>query len=542
MSTFRVCNLIPAVAVAVFVWVHDAVAQLRLPVLFGDHMVLQADREVAVWGRAAEGDSIKVAFLDQAGAVKAEAAATAEKDGNWLVKLPPLQAGTAGTLRIQNGKGEEKTVQDVLVGEVWLGSGQSNMGFKVAAAGEMEAARVEAAQSSGQIRYFQVDQKSNPTEPLAEVTGTWQVVTAENVGQMSAVSWYFARKLQAELHTPVGMIVSAWGGTPVEAWMSRQMLDATSAAPAVWRRHEELLAELTPEKVEKWKAEMDAWEKANPTPALQRANERNKPKPLYSVTHKKVPVALYNGMIHGLIPYALQGVIWYQGEDNAGRFQIYGELIQAMVKGWRKAWGTELSFYYVELAGYQAAQKKPSEGGWALIREAQAAVLELPKTGVATAVDLGLEKDIHPPFKRPVGERLAGMALQDVYGRDLDARSPQYAGLSVEGAKVRVKLDHAKGLRSTREDGKVQGFAIREANGEWKWADGVIENNEVVLWNAQVAWPEAVRYGWASFPVLALVNAADLPLRPFRTDSKSEHSAKPTTHASTTPADSRHVP
>jgi sialate O-acetylesterase len=496
-------------------------ADLTLPPLFSDHMVLQSGKASAIWGRGNASAGVRVRFCDETGAVRSEAAASVAADGKWALKLPPLPAGTAGFLEIRSAS-ETKKIEDVLVGEVWLGSGQSNMEYRTAASNVPEKiagiAREEAAAATPQIRFFVVEKKAGQPKPLEEVGGRWTIITPGNVGGVSAVSWYFAQALHEKLEVPVGMIVSCWGGTPVEAWMSREMLDGTKASKEIWERHEKLIASYTPEKVQKLRDEMAAWQKANPTPELQRKNAKAKPKYPYWAESSRVPVRLYNGMLHGLIPYTLQGVIWYQGEANASRPGIYGELIRAMVNGWRKAWGEELPFYYVELAGHKKPQGEPSEGGLAVIREAQAEVLQLPKTGVATAVDLGLSDDIHPPYKKEVGQRLAGLALSEVHGLNVPAKSPSYRSSKVEGDKIRLSFDDASGLRS-RDGGEVKGFAITDGEGQWKWAQAEVEGEEVIVWSEGVSQPSAVRYGWANFPVLSLVNAAGLPLRPFRTDT-----------------------
>jgi sialate O-acetylesterase len=499
-------------------------AELSLPALFSEHMVLQSAKPTAFWGRGTPAAEVKVEFRDTKGEVRSQATATVTADGKWSAKLPALPAGSAGSLVIQSGA-DNQTIGDVLVGEVWLGSGQSNMEYATAAANVpkdiAEVAQKEAAAAKPQIRFFVVEKKAGEPQPLEEVNGAWTIVTPGNVGKVSATSFYFAQALQETLGVPVGMIVSCWGGTPVEAWMSQEMLDSTKASKEIWKRHNDLLGSYTPEKVKRLREEMSAWQKANPTPELQRKNRNTKPKYPYWAESSRVPVRLYNGMLDGLIPFTLQGIIWYQGEANASRPEIYGELIQAMVRGWREKWGEELPFYYVELAGHQKPQQEPSEGGLALIREAQAEVLRLPKTGVATAVDIGLSDDIHPPYKKEVGRRLAGLALKNVHGRDQQADSPSYAKYEIEGGKVRITLNNASGLRA-RDGSEIKGFAIADSSGRWQWAQARVEGEQVVVWSDEVKQPATVHYGWASFPVLSLVNAAGLPLRPFRTDNPHE--------------------
>lgn len=226
-------------------------------------------------------------------------------------------------------------------------------------------------------------------------------------------------------------------------------------------------------------------------------------------------------MIHGLAPYTLQGFLWYQGESNADRAPLYGELIQAMVKRWRSDWHNELPFYYVELASFRPPQTEPIEPrGWGYIREAQAEVLKLPKTGVATGIDLGLAADIHYPMKKPLSRRLEGMALADIYGKPGLVRSPQLDGFKLDGSQVRLQLKNADGLR-VRAGGEAVGFVIAGADHRWVWAQAKIDKDEILVWSDEVAKPAAVRYGWANNPKISIENAAGLPLRPFRTDSQS---------------------
>lgn len=489
----------------------------RLPAVFGEHMVVQADRPTPCWGWAAPRANVQIAFVADHGSARGEVRATADEKGRWRAVLPALPAGARGELRVKDASGET-VVRDVLAGEVWLGSGQSNMTYRIGAPDfpprVLETARGEAAGVADQLRFFTVIQEGADA-PQDDLRGKWVVVSPATVENCSAVAWNFALALHRELKTPVGMIVSGHGGTPVESWLSREALDATSSADAVWKRHAELVARF-PEEQKTYLAQLADWEAKNPTPESKKQNAGAKPREPYSPTSSRAPTRLFNRMIHGLAPYALQGVIWYQGEENSGRPAEYAPLIQALVRSWRKQWNAELPFYYVELANARAPQSKPSEGGWALIREAQAAALALPKTGVATAVDVS-DGTIHPWNKKPVGERLAALALADVYGRPREARGPEYESHVASGGKVLVRLRHAAGLR-VRGDGEPAGFAIRGGDGEWRWANARVVDGGVEVWNPEVTQPVAVRYGWASNPVLSLENAAGLPLRPFRTD------------------------
>ncbi|MDE1169735.1 MAG: sialate O-acetylesterase [Verrucomicrobium sp.] len=506
-------------------------AALRLPALFADHMVLQAGAPAAVWGWADPGAEVTVTFSGQE-----PVHAAAGSDGRWKAALPALDAGARGTLAVES-KGTKKEIADVLAGQVWLCSGQSNMEYNVDAPasryaprekevdGNVALAHKEAAPLEGAIRYFQVT-RFGADAPQDDVKGSWIVVTPENVGECSAVAWNFALRVHDALRQPVGLILSTWGGTPVQSWLPREALDATSVAADIWKHHAELIAQF-PAAKKKYDADLAAWKAANPTPELQAENKRKMPRMPYYATCSLAPVRLYNGMIHGLAPYTLSGFLWYQGEADGKNPTQYAEQIRALVNAWRKDWEAELPFFYVELAGCGNPPQKPAEGGTAYIREAQAGVLQLPKTGVAIAVDLGLPKNIHPPFKKEVGNRLAGLALEKVYGQRVGGvDSPQFEGFAVEGNSVRLKFTHAEGLRA-KDGGPLKGFALRGAHGDWVWGDARIDGQDIVVSSPSVSAPAAVRYGWASYPTLSVENAAGLPLRPFRTDPETPDAPAP---------------
>ena len=269
----------------------------------------------------------------------------------------------------------------------------------------------------------------------------------------------------------------------------------------------------------KYQENLARWKKNNPTGKLQIANKASRPREPYSESDHIVPTRLYNGKIHGLEPYTLKGILWFQSDGNAGHPEEYPELIRTLIQSWRARWREELPFYYAELNNMHDAQSVPAEPvGLAFIRDAQNGALDLPGVDVATSVDLGIANDAHFPIKKPLGIRLANLAMNNLYGRPGLVHSPQLAGYTIDKEKVRLRFKYADGLR-TRNDGPLKGFAMRAENGPWFWADGKIENQEVVLWSQQVSHPAAVRYAWAANPILSVENKAGLPLRPFRTDS-----------------------
>jgi sialate O-acetylesterase len=502
-----------------------ASAALRLPSIISDHMVLDAGQPSVFWGWADPDSRITVSFAGSGGS-NAKASATTGKDGRWELRLPALPAGSAGKIEITGDKEESKEIEDVLVGRVWLAGGQSNMDYRVDTGNvpraTVEAARREATALKGAVRYYLIPEKG-ADEPLDDVVGQWFVASPESVGRCSAVAWYFGVKLHEDLQQPVGLVCSSVGATPVQAWMPKTALDATSVGEAVWKRHQDGLANYTPEAEIKYKADFKAWQVANPTGALQAQNAASKPREPYGPTSRGAPVRFYNGMIHGLEPYTLDGVIWFQGDGNAGFPKEYPELIKTLIQTWRKNWGAELYFYYVEMNNMWEPQVKPVENNRNLapIREEQAAALELPRTGVVAALDLGdAEARVNPHFpnKKPVGDRLANLIAAEAYGKELgEVHSPEFAGYIVDGGDIRLRFKYAGGLR-TRDGGPVKGFAIRGADGDWVWADAKISGQEIIVSNDQIPQPKAARYAWAANPVISVVNGAGLPMRPFRTD------------------------
>ena len=325
-----------------------------------------------------------------------------------------------------------------------------------------------------------------------------------------------------DLTIPVGLIVSAVGGTPAESWIPRPEFDATHASDAIWKRYHDAVAKYTPEQSEEYKAELAAWLVQYPTPALQFANSHSHPREPFSPAHSTVPVRLYNGMIHGLEPYTMKGIVWFQGDGNGQHPEEYPELIKTLISTWRKHFGAELPFYYAEINNMFTAQTKPVEpGALPRIREAQNAALELPRTGVVSTIDLGIAEDAHFPVKQPAGDRMARLVLSEVYGAALgEVHSPQFSSMSIESNRVRLHFQYAGGLK-TKDGGPVKGFALRGADGAWVWAEGKTEGGDVILWNSQAPHPVAARYGWAANPAISIENGAGLPLRPFRTDKES---------------------
>lgn len=485
-----------------------------LPAIFSDHMVLQHGRPLPIWGRAAPGERITVAFGD----VRAES--VADGDGKWLVTLPELAIdGVGGELSVT---GESAiTLRDVVVGEVWLCSGQSNMEFGV---DNVRDADVEiAAATQPQIRHFQV-QRNIAESPADSVPGEWQVCSPETVGKFTAVGYFFARNIRATLDVPVGLIHSSWGGTPIEAWMSEAKVKSDSALGTVLDRRRKLIRDY-PAAKDKFDEELAAWEReAAAAKSEGKPFDVRRPRDPVGPGHPYMPITLYNGMIHPLVPFAMRGVLWYQGEANAGttsQTNEYQKLFPALISQWRDEWGQgDFPFYYVQLANFRACEEQSLQGtSWAFLREAQTMALSTPNTGMAVAIDIGNPDDVHPNNKQEVGRRLALIALAKTYGRpDVVYSGPTYKFAVRDGNGWLIHFDHADGLIATGP--KPTGFQIAGSDENFVEATAVLLSNGVVRVHADsVRDPQWVRYAWLNSPEANVYNAAGLPMVPFRTDT-----------------------
>jgi sialate O-acetylesterase len=505
---------------------------LRLPAVISDHAMIQAGKPVAVWGWAAPGDEVSVSFAPTTGKTE-RITVTTGADGRWSGKLPPAADGIAGELEVRTKTEGPIKVTDLLAGEVWLCSGQSNMSYLLTTLSRspnettgpeiLAAAQSDATEAHGALRYFAVQAKRTDS-PLDDVQGKWIVAAPDTVGGCFALSWNFAVTLHHKLHVPVGVIDSAIGGTAIEPWTPLPELEACPVGPSTIQRYKAKLDSVSPEIKSKFETSMAAWTSRYPTPELQQQNLASKP--VLAEGNSNMPSRLYNGMIHGLEPYSLKGFLWFQGDGNFGNPQEYGELVKTLIRAWRGHWHDDtLPFYYVEMQNYHKPQENPVEPNpMSLIREAQQGALKLPNTDVAASLDQGIDKpnyEAHFPNKKALGERMAGLALNNLYGQPGLVHSPQFKSYKVEGKTVRLQFDHAEGLR-LRGDAGLKGFAIRAEGGDWVWAEGKIEGQDILIWSDQVSAPAAVRYAWAFNPILSVENSAGLPLRPFRTDTGSD--------------------
>ena len=482
-----------------------AQADVRLGPIFTDHAVLQRDKPLQIWGSADSGEKVQVEFAGR------EATTVADVTGKWRVLLPALPASDQPSTLVVRGKNTWSRT-DMVVGEVWLASGQSNMEWTVSRSDRAED-EIAAARLPG-IRHLKIVKKVS-SEPLDTAEGAWRVASPETAGGFTAAGYFFARDLHRELGVPIGIVHSSWGGTPIEAWLPPATLGSDPDFEVVNERWAKTLADYPARKIEH-EARVAAWNaEAAAAKAKGEAFTKTKPRAPSGPGHQNTPTGLYNGMIHPLSPFAFRGVIWYQGEANGGRALEYRKLFPAMITGWRRAFGRDdLSFYWVQLANYNAGDAQGT--AWAFLREAQDRTLSLPSTGQAVAIDIGNPKDIHPTNKQEVGRRLALIALAKDYGRPVEFSGPRFVAAKVERSQVRVTFTEARGLHSRGPAPEL--FEIAGSDRVFVPAEARIEGEAVVVSSPKVSVPFAVRYAWRHSPAATLYNAAGLPAVPFRSD------------------------
>jgi sialate O-acetylesterase len=460
---------------------------------FTDNMVLQRDRANPVWGTAPAGQQVAVSIGAQ------KKTATAGADGNWMLQLDPLPAGGPLEMRIEAGAASV-TLKNILVGEVWVCSGQSNMNFRLSSAldGQKEAA---------EANYPQI-------RSIADTGGAWVVCSPRTAGYFTAVGYFFGRELHKALGVPVGLIHESVGGTSARLWTPVSALEGVAALKPVLEAHQKSLKDL-PALLARYEEAHKAWEanRAGPEP---RSPARG------------APGGLYNSMIQPMVPYGIRGAIWYQGEADAGRPAEYRALFPALIRSWRKAWGQgDFPFLFVQLPNYS--------GNFTNLRAVQAEIGSLvPNTGMAVTIDIGETKNIHPRNKQDVGRRLALVALAKVYGRSVVHSGPVYDSFAVEDGKVRVKFKDVQGglvasnlqaatgptatTGPTAGGAELTGFLIADDDKKFVPALAKIDGDTVVVWSESVPKPAAVRYAWEADPRATLHNKDGLPAAPFRTD------------------------
>ncbi|MFM6943306.1 MAG: sialate O-acetylesterase [Aquirufa sp.] len=606
-----------------------AFSDVKLPSLVSNGMVLQRDIPVKIWGWANPGENVNVTFKGK------KIRAIGDSKGNWACTLPATPAGGPYEITIN-----EKSVKDVLFGDVWLCAGQSNMVINMERVKEKYSADIASA-NNPQIRNFFIPPTMSKVEVRTDLpTSSWLLVNPENVLQMGAVSYFFARDLYAQYHVPIGIINSSVGGTPIESWISEAGLKefpayvkdtsrlslppviskkstdrgltekwaSPSYSPKGWKRfsipgywEDQGLRDLNG--VVWFRREIDIPASLAGQPAKlfmgrivdadqvfvngeqvgnityqyppRRYNVKNgllkagknlivirvtntagkggfvPDKPYELIVGDKTvdlqgdwnykvgevfppveekpapsifsPTALYNALIAPFITYSLKGIVWYQGESNVGKPEVYQQLLPALAKDWRTKFNQpELPFLYVQLPGFQDRTMLPAESNMAVLRDGQLKSLSIPRSGMAVTLDLGEWNDIHPLTKKPIGERLALAARKLAYGENIVSSGPIYESNQIEGNRIRIRFrETGSGLciNKTDEDELMQ-FAIAGKDKKFVWAKAIIERNTVVVWSDEVAEPVYVRYAWADNPEGAnLINAEGLPASPFRTDN-----------------------
>ncbi|WP_395752205.1 sialate O-acetylesterase [Prosthecobacter sp.] len=482
-------------------------AAVQMPSVFTDHMVLQRDLPVPVWGKAAPGEEVTVEFAGQKKSTKADAA------GTWMVKLDPLKANAEPQVLKAGGV----TIQDVLVGEVWLASGQSNMEWEMRMKPDSTADIPKADHPN--LRLIEIP-KIVALTPQDQVPAAWARCTPESVATFSAIGYYFGLRLQEELKVPVGVILSAWGGTRIEPWTSIEGFDAV---PSLGEFAKDTRSKLPGNDAyraaqEKHLGDIEAWSKTARTALSQKQAVPPQPaQPTTLPANQVTPTSLYNAMIHPLVPYAFRGAIWYQGESNHNEGFVYTDKTKALLASWRSVFQQpDLPFYFVQIAPWQygAEDVEILPQFW----QAQRECLKIPHTGMATISDIGEVGDIHPAHKKEVARRLSLWALAKDYGHtEIDPNGPLYASHAVEGAAIRVKFEHTGGGLASRDGKPLTHFEIAGKDGTFHTAEARIEGDSVVLTAAAVPQPRRARFAWSKVAIHNLMNKEGLTATAFNT-------------------------
>lgn len=479
-------------------------AQIRLPAIIGDNMVLQQRSSAVIWGWAQPGEEIRI----QASWLHKPLVVTAGEDGKWQGTLKTAKAGGPYTIRFSAS--DTIDVKNVMLGEVWLASGQSNMEFFVGKAtgwrtGTTNYEAVIATANHPDIRMIDVENKVADTEQT-DFNGKWTVCSPQTVADFSAVAYFFAKEIELSTGYPIGIINSTWGGTPAESWTKKQVLENNPDFQPILARYDQQVRDY-PEASGKYTAAYQKWKADNNDTKAQAPK-----KPADPSLNSKSPCKLYNGMIAPLIPYTLKGVIWYQGESNAVRGYQYRTLFPAMINSWRQDWHSpRLPFYFVQISPHRS--QNPD------IRESQLVTYHTtPYTGIVVTTDNGDSLDIHPRNKELVGKRLSLWALHNQYGKKkIEVSGPLYKSMKIEDGRIRIKFDYAKGLRP--QNSSLTEFTIAGSDQVFVPARASIEGNTVVVWSDEIKDPVAVRFAWRNIPRADLYNGAGLPASPFRTDN-----------------------
>jgi sialate O-acetylesterase len=502
-----------------------AVAGVRLPGVFTDNMMLQRDQPVRVWGWAEADEAVSATLAGKTSATKADG------KGLWSLELPAVASGENLELTVMGRN--TVTLKNIIMGDLWVCSGQSNMEMELG--GCVGFQEDQKAANLPKIRRIKFNHtQSGQPEMVPPVATPWQVCTPETVVHFSAVGFYFAREIVQKTGVPIGIVDNNWGGTAIEPWVPMEGLGQ--------------VAELKPQYLAKQEAiknyraalpaslsTFEAW--IAQTRKDLAAGTETSPPPAFPAQPDGGWSSMYNAMIHPMVKSHIKGALWYQGESNGGEGESYYDKMRALIGGWRQQWGQgDFPFYFVQLANFQAVSEDPAGGnGWAKLRDAQTKSLSVPNTGMAVITDtvpLAERDDIHPRNKYDVGLRLSRWALARDYGMtDIEVSGPLFQSHKTEGGRIQLSFSHSgKGLMVGKKEGrspaaenagaKLKGFAIAGADRKWAWAEAVIEGNTVAVSSPAVKEPVAVRYAWQMNPDGSnLYNRDGLPASPFRTDA-----------------------
>jgi len=507
-------KFLPAVFMFILA-VSESSALVRLPSIFGDNMVLQQNAIINLWGFASPLEHVLVQMNNQT------VECTTSPEGKWKVSFTPMKSDGPFEMIIKG----ENTIQlkNILIGEVWLCSGQSNMDFPLKKTNDAEKKIGQADFSS--IRIFIVKRKVALT-PQDDCEGEWLVCSPKTIGDFSGVGYYFGKNLHKELNVPIGLIQSTWGGAPAEAFMSIEVLESDPDFKPIlerWEKQLEKYPDLLDEYNRNRESLLQRWIIDSTTAVNKGMAPSRKPNKPEGPGSRNTPAGLYNGMLYPLVPLSLKGVIWYQGEANAGRAHQYRKLFPALIENWRAIWNVgDFSFYFVQLPNL-FRQPEPSKSGWAELREAQLLALSVPNTGMAVTIDIGDPVNLHPTNKLDVGYRLSLIAVNNDYGKnDILFSGPIYQSHHKFENKIFLNFKHTgKGL-AAKNGNALKGFTIASDDKKFITASAKIEGGQVIVWNDQIKNPVAVRYAWADNPDCNLYNSSNLPASPFRTDDWKE--------------------
>ena len=511
LGTTNISSMLELLAILLVV-VPATRANVAVPDVIGNSMVLQRNQAVPIWGTADPGETVFVKFASQTQKTKAG------PDGKWQIALKPMPASATPTTMTISGT-NTITLDDILVGEVWIVAGQSNMEFALAQSADGEAA--VAAANDPVIRLFNISRRvafQHESGPLA----VWQPVSSAAVRGFSAAGYYFAVQLRDALHVPIGMINSSYGGTQAEAWTPVEYLLASAdLRPCVDRT--KIWDEERPRVKAEYEQRMQQWREAADKAKAEGASPPSEPRVPDALRESRIAASIYDRMIAPLIPFAIRGVVWYQGESNEARAQQYEVLLPTLIRAWRERWGEgNFPFGIVQLPNYRDPRPEPSDEPWSFLREAQRrAALSTPNSGLIVTIDIGDAHDIHPKDKLDVGKRMARWALVAAYHQKVTMSGPIFRNVKPKGSKLVLTFDDVGKRLRIRNGGKLEEFAVAGADHRWHWAIAKIEGrNRIAVWSDAVPKPEAVRYAFNSNPQNPnLTDDAGLPAAPFRSDN-----------------------